>query len=182
MDLQSNKPYARVLEDALAAKWFAIYVTSRHEKRIAERLTQKQLEFYLPLYQVERKWKDGSKGTLDLPLFPGYLFVHIKRTERVPVLEVPGVLTFIVGTGGEPVEIRDAEIEVLRTGLSLRHAQPHPFLKAGQRVRIRSGALTGMEGFVVRNKNSSRVVLTINLIMKSVAVEVGSEDLELLDS
>ena len=110
----------------------------------------REIEHYLPLYQAQRKWSDGSRVTLDLPLFPGYIFVRIKRA--------------------------------LRLGLHLRRAEPHPLLKVGQRARIRSGALAGMEGVVVRKKNSFRVVLTMDAIMQSIAVEVDANELEPLDS
>ena len=159
-------------------KWFAVYTTSRHEKRVAQHLTHREIEFYLPLYKAERKWSDGSRVTLDLPLFPGYLFVHIKRTERVRVLDVPGTLAVVGGTGKEPAPLPDDAIEALRTGLHLRRAEPHPLLTIGQRARIRSGALAGMEGIVQRRKNSCRVILTLEHIQRSIAVEVDGDDLE----
>jgi len=165
----------------LAPLWFAVYTTSRHEKRVAQHLTHRQIEHFLPLYQKERKWKDGSKGTLDLPLFPGYIFVHIPRTERIRVLDVPGALAVVGGTGREPAPLPDNAIEALRGGLQLRQAEPHPLLIVGQRARIRSGAFAGMEGVVVRKKNSFRVVVTLEQIMRSIAVEVSEGDLEPMD-
>jgi transcription antitermination factor NusG len=170
------------LEEQLAAKWFAVYTSPRHEKRVSQYLSLKEIEHYLPLYRTQRKWSDGSKVTLDLPLFPGYLFVRIDGSERVRVLQVPGVLSFVGGTGGQPASLPEAEINALRTGLPLRHAEPHPLLTVGQRARIRSGALAGMEGVVVRRKNSLRVVLTMDIIRRSVAVEVDETELETLDS
>ena len=159
-------------------KWFALYTISRHEKRVAQHLGQRQIEYYLPLYRSERKWSDGSRVTLELPLFPGYLFIQIRRNERGSVLSVPGAVAVVGGTGGEPVPLPDATIDALRTGLQLVRARPHPLMTAGQRVRIRAGALAGLEGVVVRNKNSCRVVLTLEHIMQSYAVEVGLDDLE----
>ncbi len=159
-------------------RWFALYTASRHEKRVAQHLGQREIEFYLPLYKSQRKWSDGSRVTLDLPLFPGYLFIHIQRSERSRVLGVPGALTVVGGTGGEPACLPDATIDALRSGLETRPAWPHPLLTVGQRARIRSGALTGFEGIVVRNKNSFRVVLTVEHILQSYAVEVALEDLE----
>jgi transcription antitermination factor NusG len=158
--------------------WFAVYTTSRHEKRVAEHLTQREIEHFLPLYRSDRKWSDGSRVTLDLPLFPGYLFVRIQRSERVSVLSVPGALAVVGGTGGEPAPLPDATIDALRTALRLRTAFPHPAVTAGQRVRVRSGALEGLEGIVVRNKNSVRVVMTLEHIVQSYAVEVDITDLE----
>jgi transcription antitermination factor NusG len=140
------------------------------------------IEHYLPIYQAQRRWSDGSRVTLNLPLFPGYIFVHIERTQRVSVLEVPGVLAIVGGTGGTPAPLPLADIEALRFGLHLRRAEPHPLLQVGQRARIRSGALAGMEGVVVRKKNSFRVVLTLDAIMQSIAVEVDANELEPIDS
>ena len=160
------------------SKWFALYTTARHEKRVAQHLGQREIECYLPLYRSERRWRDGSRVTLDLPLFPGYLFIHIPRNLRGRVLAVPGAVAVVGGTGGEPVSLPDATIESLRAGLTLRPAQPHPLMTAGQRVRIRSGALAGFEGIVVRSKNGFRVVLTLEHIMQSYAVEVDLDDLE----
>ncbi len=162
--------------------WFAVYTASRHEKKVAQHLTQRQIEHYLPLYRSDRKWSDGSRVTLDLPLFPGYLFVHIRRGERVRVLAVPGVLAVVGGSGREPVPLPDEAVDALRSGLHLRRAEPHALLAVGQRARIRSGALAGMEGIVVRQKNGLRVVLTLEYIQRSIAVEVAAEDLEPLGS
>lgn len=159
-------------------RWFAVYTASRHEKKVAQHLTQREIEHYLPLYRSRRKWSDGSNVTLELPLFPGYLFVHIRRSERVRVLDVPGVLALVGGNSREPVPLPDETIEALRTGLHLRSAEPHALLAVGQRARIRAGALAGMEGIVVRRKNSLRVVLTLESIQRSIAVEVAADDLE----
>lgn len=164
------------------SNWFALYTSARHEKRVAQHLSHRQIECFLPLYHSHRKWSDGSKITLELPLFPGYLFTRIQRNERGSVLAVPGVLSVVGGTGGEPAQLPEATIDALKTGLSLRAVQPHPLVTVGQKVRIRSGALAGLEGIVVRNKNSFRVVMTLERIMQSYAVEVDLEDLEPLSS
>jgi transcription antitermination factor NusG len=171
-----------VAQASLASRWFAVYTTCRHEKRIAQHLTQRNIEHYLPLYQADRKWRDGSRVTLDLPLFPSYIFVHIKRSERVSVLSVPGALTVVGGTGGEPAPLPDTAIEALRAGLSERKIEPHPLLSVGQQARIRSGAFAGMQGIVLRKKSGYRVVLTLEQIMQSMAVEVDADDLEAVDA
>lgn len=172
-------PVAPSLAKSLqSSSWFALYTASRHEKRVAEHLGQREIECFLPLYSSKRKWSDGSRVTLELPLFPGYLFVHIRPNARVSVLKVPGALCVVGGTGGEPAPLPDATIDALRTALRLRTVSPHPRVTAGQRVRIRSGALEGLEGIVVRNKNSARVVMTLEHIAQSYAVEVDIEDLE----
>ena len=159
--------------DAPTAGWFAVSTTSRHEKRVAEHLRQREIEHFLPLYRSKRKWSDGSRVTLDLPLFSGYLFVRIQRNERGRVLEVPGALALVMGTGGEPATLPDATIHALRFGMAEREAEPHPMLTVGQRARICSGAFTGFEGVVIRQKNSCRVVLTMENIMRSFSVELG---------
>jgi transcription antitermination factor NusG len=166
----------------LSKKWCAVYTNSRHEKRVAQHLHQRQIEHFLPVFHSQRKWSDGSKVSLELPLFPGYIFVHINGTERVRVLEVPGALNVLGGAGRELASLPDAEIDALRSGAHLRNAEPHSLLTVGQRARIRKGALAGMEGFVVRKSNGLRLVLTMDLIMQSISVEVGGEDLEPLAS
>jgi transcriptional antiterminator NusG len=161
-----------------SAGWLALYTTSRHEKRVAEHLGQREIEHFLPLYRSKRKWKDGSRVTLDLPLFTGYLFVRIGRGQRGKVLEVPGAVALVTGTGGEPATLPDSTILALRSGLQERKTEPHPRLTTGQRARICSGAFAGFEGVVVRQSNLWRVVLTMENIMRSFSVELPVEDLE----
>lgn len=158
--------------------WFAVYTSCRHEKRIAQHMIQREIQHYLPLYRANRKWRDGSKVTLELPLFPSYIFVRINRSERVRVLSVPGAVALVGGTGGEPAPVPDSAIDALRAGLNEHKIEPHPLLCVGQMARIRSGAFAGMKGVVVRRKSGCRVVLTLEQIMQSVAVEVDESDLE----
>lgn len=169
-------------EASLASRWFAVYTVCRHEKRVAQHFSQREIEHYLPLYRAERKWSDGSRVTLDLPLFPGYIFVHISRPERVRVLNVLGVLAVVDGTGREPAPLPDAAIDALRLGLQQHRVEPHPLLTLGQPVRIRSGAFAGMVGVLTGKKNGLRVVLTLQQIMQSLAVEVDQDDLEPAES
>jgi transcription antitermination factor NusG len=158
--------------------WFAVYTTCRHEKRVAHHLEQRQIEHFLPIYRAHHKWKDGTKAVVDLPLFPGYVFVRIDLNDRVGVLEVPGVLSMI-GTAKQPAPLPDREVEALRVGLDPTKAEPHPLLTVGQRVRITRGALAGVEGIVVRKKGGLQVVLTLSLLMQSIAIEVNGGDVEL---
>jgi len=187
LQARSRTPEASFLLESLPdvchePKWFAVYTCSRHEKRVDRQLEMREIEHYLPLYRTQHKWSDGSRVTLDLPLFPGYLFVCIPRTERVRVLQVPGVLAVVGGTAGEPTALPASEIDALRSGLAERRAAPHPLLKVGQRARIRSGAFAGMEGIVQRFNYSFRVILTMDSIMQSFSVEVEREELESLNS
>ena len=159
------------------ARWYAVYTNSRHEKCVAKHFDQRHIESFLPLYQKLHHWTKHNNVRLDLPLFPNYVFVHIAPPQRTSVLAVQGVLG-MVGRGHIASALPDAEIESLRTGLQLRRFEPHPYLVAGERVRIKAGAMEGMEGILLRKKNGLRVVLTLDLIERSVAVEVDAQDVE----
>lgn len=172
-------PASENAQDACCqSKWFAVYTASRHEKCVAQHFSQREIKHYLPLYRADRKWRDGSRVTLDLPLFPGYIFVHISRTERGRVLNVPGALAVVSGTGREPAAVLDSTIDALRTGLEQGNIEPHPLLTVGQRARIQSGAFAGMEGVVMRKKGGFRIVLTLQQVMQSISVEVDEADLD----
>jgi transcription antitermination factor NusG len=158
-------------------RWYAVFTTPRHEKRVASHFAQRELEGYLPLYHAVHKWKNRCKVSLELPLFPNYIFVHMDWRERVRVLEVPGV-SGVVGTRPELSAISDRYVESLREGLLLQKIEPHPYLVIGERVRIKEGAMAGMEGVLVRKKAGFRVVLTLDTIMQSIAVEVDADQVE----
>jgi transcription antitermination factor NusG len=157
--------------------WYAIYTAPRHEKRVHEHLSYRNVESFLPLYRTVHRWKNGCKPVVELPLFPGYLFVKIGQPERVRVLDVPGVLAF-VGPKIAPAKLSDFEIETLRAGLHLQKVEPFSDLAVGQNVRIKAGPLTGLVGVLLRHSNSFRVVLTLDLIKQSVAVELEAGDVE----
>jgi transcription antitermination factor NusG len=158
-------------------EWYAVYTNARHEKRVTEYLVGRSVECYLPPYRSVRRWQDRRKE-VELPLFPGYLFVRIAYRSRLQVLTAPGVVQ-IISFDGKPAPIREAEIETLRQGLSHSTGfEPHPYLKVGKRVRVRSGPLSGIEGILLRRKDGFRLVLSIELIMRSVATEVDEADVE----
>jgi transcription antitermination factor NusG len=171
---------AAVRTDRAPCGWYAVSTTPRHEKQVAEYFQIRDVEHYLPLYRADRRWRDGSRVTLELPLFPCYIFVRITLCERLRVLQTPGVIGIVNGVGREPAPIADEQMESLRDGLAVSRVEPHPFLVTGQRGRIRSGALAGMEGVLVRIGKSSKVVLTMELIMRSVAVEIAADNFEVL--
>jgi len=157
--------------------WFAAYTCANHEKRVVEHFEARDVEHFLPLYASVRRWKD-RRVQLELPLFPGYVFVRIALSARLRVLEVPGVVR-LVGFNGQPYPLAEGEIESLRKGiLNGSRIEPHPYLSVGSRVRIKSGPLAGVEGSLVRKKNTFRVVLSLDLIARSAAVEVDSADIE----
>jgi transcription antitermination factor NusG len=157
--------------------WYAVHTSPRHEKRVREHLGHRRVECFLPLFRTIHRWRNGCKVQVELPLFPGYLFVNIARSERIRVLDVPGVLTF-VGPKGEPAHLPDIEIETLRCGLHLQKFEPYRGLAIGQKVRINAGALEGLQGVLVRNANGLRVVITVDLIQQSVAVELDADAVE----
>jgi transcription antitermination factor NusG len=159
--------------------WYAICSTPRHEKRIHEHLAFRNIECFLPLYRSVHRWKNGCKHVIELPLFAGYLFVKIGLREKVRVLEIPGVLSF-VGTKVEPAPLSDFEIETLRSGLHLKKFAPYSELVAGEKVRIKAGPLAGLSGVLVRTTNGLRVVITLTMINQSVAVELDAMDVEAL--
>ena len=162
---------------AVERSWFAVYTSSRHEKCVARHFDDREIEFLLPLYARVHQWAKRPNVRTELPLFPNYIFAHISPFQRVAVLEVPGVIA-IVGRGNMPSALPDHEIECLRAGVETCRCKPHPYLAAGERVRIRYGSMAGMEGILVRQKNELRVVLTLDLIQRSVAVEIDVEDVE----
>jgi len=131
----------------------------------------------VPLYESVRRWKD-RKVRLQLPLFPGYVFVWLALRDRLQVLQVPGVAK-LVGFNGTPAALPQGEIEALRASLADGvHAEPHPYLTIGRRVRVKAGSLAGLEGILVRRKNRARFVISLDLIQKSVAVEVDANEVE----
>ena len=157
--------------------WFAVFTSSHHEKRVSQHLAQQQIESFLPLYSEIHHWTNRRRATVQMPLFPNYVFVRIDRRQRGRVLQVPGVLS-IVGSGYQPTPLPDFEIEALRSALQVRNFEPHPYLVIGERVRVKKGPLDGMEGILLRKKNNLRVVITVALIRQSVAIEVDADDVE----
>jgi transcription antitermination factor NusG len=161
---------------ASKARWYAVYTCANHEKRVADQFLSRSVEHFLPQYESTRVWKD-RKVRLQLPLFPGYLFVHLAAQERLRVLQVPGVVR-LVGFNGSPTPMREEELERIREFLGQGWpAEPHPYLEAGRRTRVVRGPLAGMQGIVLRRKNRSRLVISFDLIQRSMAIEVDEADL-----
>jgi len=153
-------------------RWYALFVALRHEKSVAAQLGQKNLQTFLPLYSVGRLWGQ-RRAEVRLPLFPGYLFCRFDiARHRVQVLRTFGVLR-IVGTGHSATPVDDAELTAIERVVSAGVvAEPWPYLQAGESVRIRSGALAGMEGVLVKSKGQCRLVVSVSLLQRSVAVEI----------
>jgi len=157
--------------------WWAVYTRHQHEKTVARMLAGKGIEVFLPLYESNRRWKDRNK-LVSLPLFPCYLFVRGGHDRRLPVVSTPGV--HMVLTNGENVAtVPEAEIQAIRRTVEAAvHVEPHAFLKCGERVRVKAGPLEGVEGILVRMKNQSRLVLSVDMLAKSVGVEIDAADVE----
>jgi transcription antitermination factor NusG len=165
--------------DHFQPRWYVAQTCANHEKSVLRQLGQRSVEAYLPQYESVRRWKD-RRMRLDLPLFPGYVFVHLPLRDRLRVLQTPSVVR-LVGFGGQPIPLLDQEIETLRQGLAYDILiEPHPYLKVGQRVRVKTGPLQGLEGILLRKKSTSRFILTLDLIMRSVAAEIDIAELELV--
>ena len=151
--------------------WFALQVRSRWEGNTAELLRGKGLETLLPTYTSKRKWSDRLK-VVESPLFPGYVFCRFNVHDRLPVLITPGVLS-VVGRGKTPVAVDDAEILSIRAALeSGIEMEPWPYVEIGERVRIKDEVFDGMEGILTNFKGSSRVVISVSLLRRSVALEI----------
>lgn len=166
--------------DLLLPHWYALYTCPRHEKRVAEHLQNRAIECFLPLYEALHRWAD-RRVKVQLPLFPGYLFVRVALRDRLQVLETPSVVR-IVGFSGRPVPLPDADIEILRSGLAARlRAEPHTYLTVGRRVRIKTGPFQGLEGILKRKKDNFRLVLSIDLIMRSIVLDIDGAEVEPLN-
>ena len=167
--------------ESISERWFALRVKSRCEKVVAAIARNKGFEEFLPLYQCRQRWSDRLKS-VEFPLFPGYVFCRLDPQYRLPLLTIPGVLHF-VGIGKVPAPIDDAEIIAIQSAVaSGLSAEPWPFLEVGQRVQLEDGPLAGLEGFLVEVRKRYRVVVSVTLLKRSVAVEIDREWVAPLDA
>ena len=160
--------------------WLAAYTRSRHEQQVAEQLQRKNVECLLPTFERLTRWSDRVKRAR-APLFPSYVFVQVSPAERVRVLEMAGVVN-LVSRAGRAVELSPNEIAQLRACcLQANHIEPHPYLQVGRRVRVKHGPFAGWEGTLVEKQNSRRLVITIEQIMKAMAINIDGADVEAID-
>jgi len=160
-------------------QWYAVHTRSNFEMRVAGQLESKGLENYLPAYEESHQWKDRRKK-VQVPLFSGYVFARFRDTpeERVRVLATTGVAN-ILGWGGRLTPVEEQELVAVRQLVEARGAcMPHPFLKEGDWVRVKRGPLKGVEGFLVRSKGGSRLVISVSVLAQAVAAEVEARDVE----
>lgn len=175
--LNSTSAFAADRPELLS--WFAVHTRSKCEKKVAVQLCEKQINCFLPTVKEVHHWSDRRK-VIDQPLFPGYVFVRIPAEDeaRISVLRTNGVAGF-VGIQGQAIPIPDSEIENIQLLLSSRVPfEPYPFLRVGQKVRIRGGCLDGVEGILIAKNSDRSVVISVNLIQRSLAVRVSGFDLE----
>jgi transcription antitermination factor NusG len=157
--------------------WYAIYTRHQHEKMVAQILTSKGFNTFLPLYAASHNWKDRIKA-LSLPLFPCYVFLKGGLERRLQIITTPGIYG-LVSSAGQPAAIPDIEIEAIRRVVeSGAPIETHPFLKCGDWVRIKCGPLAGIQGILVRKKNISRLVLSVEILGAAAAIEVTAFQVE----
>jgi transcription antitermination factor NusG len=160
-----------------APNWHAIFTRHQHEKTVASSLSKKNYEVYLPLYHSLRQWQDRAKF-LWLPLFPCYVFVRGGMDRPLQILTTPGVVQ-IVKWGGHPAIVpetqMDAVRQILESGLTV---ESHPYLQVGDRVRVKAGPLTGLEGILARRKGAARLVVSMEILSRSAAVEIEEWNVE----
>jgi len=154
---------------------------SRHEKRVAAHCERIGIEHFLPLYTSRRSWKNRTTIDLQMPLFPNYIFVQLLPDDHGPLVRLPGVLS-TVGNAEGPVAIQDGEMEVLRRIIDCKAIEPHPYMTAGDKVRVKAGPLEGVAGVVLRKANGLRFIVTLDLIGKSVALDIEGSALELISA
>jgi transcription antitermination factor NusG len=162
-------------------EWYAVYTMSRHEKRVAAHCERIAIEHFLPLYTWRRSWKNRTTVDLQMPLFPNYLFVQLSPDDHGPLMRLPGVLS-TVGNASGPVAIQDSEMEMLRRIMDCKAIEPHAYITAGDKVGVKEGPLEGIVGVVLRKANGLRFIVTLDLIGKSVALDIESSALEVIAS
>ena len=166
-----------IASQAPESSWYAIYTRHQHEKTVAQILTGKGFNTFLPLYATTHHWKDRTKA-LTLPLFPCYVFLKGGIERRLQIITTPGIYG-LVSSAGQPAAIPDIEIEAIRRVVdSGTRVEIHPFLKCGSRVRVKCGLLAGIEGILVRKKNISRLVLNVEILGTAAAIEVAAFQVE----
>jgi transcription antitermination factor NusG len=177
--MHSGKVSPWTIDSDEGEAWYAVYTKHQHEKSATNVLTRKGFKVLLPLYHTAHRWKDRMQ-IVALPVFPCYLFLHTSLQRKLEILQTPGVF-WLVGHGGHASLVPDSDIESIRKIMQGgAHVEPHSYLKSGDRVRVLAGPMAGVEGILTRVKNRYRVVLSVDLLQKAVAVEVDVSSVERL--
>lgn len=170
---------ASYLSDNLGEEqWYVIYTRSRHEKNVAQQCREHGFDAFLPLYRVQRRWKQRVAAVM-LPLFPSYVFIHIALQNRFRVLGLPGIVS-MVSFNGKPAVVPESQINTLKKAITLGRAEPHFYLHAGKRVRVAVGPLAGLEGIVAHIRNKTHVIVSFEWMARSVAISLDTADVESL--
>jgi transcription antitermination factor NusG len=156
--------------------WFAVNVWTKSEGLVSTALHTRGVETFLPFYTVRKRYSDRVK-TVNQPFFPGYVFCRFDACRRLPILSTPGVLS-IVSFEGVPAPIDESEISAIRLAVAVAATKPWTYLAVGERVRVRSGAMAGLEGVLMAVKNQYRLILSITMLQRSIAVELNHADVE----
>jgi len=162
--------------------WYAVHVRSRHEFIVTDRLVSSGIDNFLPIVERLRHWKDRKK-LVAFPLFPGYLFVRIRKnnSEKLTVLKTPGVVRFIGQTAADPESVPDDQVISLKRLVESKETlDPHPYLKEGNRVKIKNGPLKGVEGLLVERKGLHHLVLSVDILRQGVSIQVDASSVEAL--
>lgn len=175
--METMKQGAEAWRPAVERKWYAVYTVPQNEKSVVRHLEGREVESFLPTYESTHVWKNQQRVKVVLPLFPTYLFVRIQSAERSAVLAAPGVIR-MVGNSRGPLPLPESDIEFLRSDFCRERLEPYRDLVLGQTVRVKCGPMQGVQGVLMRKKNSLRFVLTLELINQHAAVEVAAEELE----
>ncbi|MBI1747962.1 MAG: UpxY family transcription antiterminator [Acidobacteria bacterium] len=158
-------------------RWYAVHTYGRHEKKVATQLAEKEAVCFLPLRRVWSRWKDRTK-LVEFPLFPGYVFVNVSLKDKLKVLNTDGVAC-LVGFDHSPMPIPDEQIHAIMVFVDeVLECDPHPYLQEGKRVEITYGPLRGLRGILVRKQKKSKFVISVDLIQKSVAIEIDASHVE----
>jgi transcription termination/antitermination protein NusG len=157
--------------------WYVVYTLPRHEKAVANRLISQKITSYLPLYSAVRCW-NNRRVEVELPLFPGYVFVRMLLSERVRILSRPGIIR-LLSVNGNLAVFPDKEMENLQSSLAVWKAKPYPFLTSGKQVRIKSGPFAGLEGTILRRKGKMRLLVTLDLIQSAILLELDAAEAQL---
>jgi transcription antitermination factor NusG len=167
----------RIVSTSGASNWYALFTRYQHEKPVALALSSKNYEVYLPLCNSTRQWQDRSKQ-LWLPLFPSYVFIRGGMDRPLQIVSTPGVI-HVVRFGGRPAIVSEEQLDAVRKILG-SHAvvEPHPYLACGDRVRVKSGAMAGLEGILIRKKKIVQLVISMQMLGRSAAVEVEISNVE----
>ena len=160
-----------------AANWYALFTRHQHEKSVASALSKKSYEVYLPLFHSVRRWQDRAKA-LWLPLFPGYVFIREGMDRQLQILTTPGVI-HIVKWGGRPAIVPPGQLNAIRQIIeSCPSVETHPYLQSGDRVRVKTGPLMGLEGILTRKKGAARLVISMEMLGRAAAVEIDVSNVE----